>query len=154
MEKPTPNAGMEKLAKRLAGLALDAAMRLEKADPEAVEAVADLIAESAVPFETAHKIVANVARWRKREQRAFARLYRSDDPEDVSLAKSRAVKAPPAPPARLSWLRDAIRKVESAQDDRHEAASAKLETAHSALRDALAESEADYQELRKREGWG
>lgn len=135
------------------GAAIDAADKLDAMPEPVAEAVNAMIESASLPPQKAIKVIENVAAMPKPEQREVAKLARSDDPDDQRLAATRATRNPPVPPARLTWIREAIKNTERALDDKISAGKGELRSALASLKAALKESEQHYGELRRKEGF-
>lgn len=135
------------------GQSLDVAEKLDTMPEPVAKAVNAMIADAGLPPQKVTKMIENIAAMPKPEQRELAKLARSDDPDDQRLAATRATRNPPMPPARLTWIRDAIKSTERALDDKITAAQGELRSALASLKAALKESEQHYQELRRKEGF-
>ncbi len=113
-----------------------------------------MIAEPGVPPETAIKLLENIAAMPAKDRRRTFELYRSDDPQERSLAKSRAANLPPIPPASLTILRESIKVARRALKAETSAVNVdRIEAGIAALSEALEANERAYQQLRDTEGW-
>ena len=118
-------------------------------------AALEILAEPGVPPVTAVRILENLAAMPAKDRKRTFELYRSDDPQERSLAKSRAANVPPMPPVSLPLLRTAIREARKATvAGRGAVRTDRIEEAIAALFESLDATQEAYQSLRDSESWG
>ncbi|HEX9642075.1 MAG TPA: ParB/RepB/Spo0J family partition protein [Candidatus Krumholzibacteria bacterium] len=128
----------------------EAAQILDSLPAKTRDLAVDMISEPGTPAKDAVQIVKTLKEPDLRPE--IQKLYRSDDPEERSLAKTRAARKPPMPPKRLAWIREAIRLTEHAIDDSLRVAQGDLRSALTSLKAALKASEEHHRERRVKEG--
>lgn len=133
------------------GEAIDAAATLDALDEPVREAVADMIQEPGIPKSTARKIIEGVASKPKKDQRQIAKLYRSDKPDDVSLAKTRAAQVPPSPPGRITQLHGVELSLEKLINEFPVTQKKDLRSAHALIKGVLKSARDEFASFRKKE---
>lgn len=113
----------------------------------------EMVTEPGVPPKAALIMLETLCEQRAADRKKILNLYRTGDPSKQSLAKTRAMKLPPAVPATLGLLRDAIRHAERSLDDPFTTSKGVIRSAISQLREAKKANEKKYQELKKQDGF-
>lgn len=128
-----------------------AATEALEALPKRDQSVAlDMISEPGVDPKSAVKMIETLAEKEPTERKQIADLYRSDDPEKRSLAKTRAAKLPPLPPPILADLDQAIRWLDSAAR-RQTPRADRYGSLASKARELREQEEKDYERLKAAE---
>jgi hypothetical protein len=96
-------------------------------------------------------MIENVAAKPKKAQREIAKLYRSDKPDDMSLAKTRAAQVPPSPPQRITKLHGVDLSLEKLIGDFPENQAKDLRSAHELIRGVLKAARDEFAAFREKE---
>lgn len=114
------------------------------------EIVAQMVTEPGVDPKSAITMLETLAEKPAAERREIVNLYKSDDPAKRSLAKTRAAKLPPVPPAVLADLDQAVRWLDKAAS-RETPRSQNYEALAAKVRSLQEAEEKDYERLKAAE---
>ena len=109
----------------------------------------DIISERGVPPKTAIAIIENLALKSAIERKGIDKLYRSDDRDKQTLAKTRAAALPPMPDRRLPMTRQMLELVRSCKKLKQDDLTAAYAFVEDQIKAILAELDEAYKKLKE-----